>query len=122
MSIELASSRPLASAAELKTLPALNRPMARLSQTKRWRIKDGAWTMTSPISILKLTAQERAALAVASLTNRPDKVARVTWAKGVAAARIARPPGAHSGRAAPHLAAARNRRRMKPKSDTGRRL
>jgi hypothetical protein len=26
-----------------------------------------------------------AALAVASLTNRPDKVARVTWAKGVAA-------------------------------------
>jgi hypothetical protein len=41
--------------------------------------------MTSPISILKLTAQERAALAVASLTNRPDKVARVTWAKGVAA-------------------------------------
>ena len=40
MSIELASSRPLASAAEMKTLPAVNRPMARLSQTKRWRIKD----------------------------------------------------------------------------------
>jgi hypothetical protein len=85
MSIELASNRPLASAAELKTLPAIDRPMARLAQTKRWRIKDGAWTMTSPISISKLTAQERAALAVASLTNRPDKVARVTWAKGVAA-------------------------------------
>jgi hypothetical protein len=85
MSIELACSRPLASAAELKTLPAIDRPMARLAQTKRWRIKDGAWTMTSPISISKLTAQECAALAVASLTNRPDKVARVTWAKGVAA-------------------------------------
>jgi hypothetical protein len=85
MSIELASSRPLASAAELKTLAAIDRPMARLSQTKRWRIKDGAWTMTSPISISKLTAQECAALAVASLTNRPDKVTRQRWAKGVAA-------------------------------------
>jgi hypothetical protein len=85
MSTELASSRPLASAAELKTLPAIDRPMARLAQTKRWRIKDGAWTMTSPISISMLTAQECAALAVASLTNRPDKLARVTWAKGVAA-------------------------------------
>jgi hypothetical protein len=85
MSVELASSRPLASAAEMKTLPAIDRPMARLSQTKRWRIKDGAWTMTSPISIFKLTAQERAALAVASLTNRPDKVTRQRWAKGVAA-------------------------------------
>jgi hypothetical protein len=61
MSVELASTRPLASAAEMKTLPAVNRPMARLSQTKRWRIKDGAWTMTSPISISKLTAQECAA-------------------------------------------------------------
>jgi hypothetical protein len=57
MSIELASSRPLASAAELKTLPAIDRPMARLAQTKRWRIKDGAWTMTTPISISKLTAR-----------------------------------------------------------------
>ena len=82
MSVELASSRPLASAAELKTLPAIDRPMARLAQTKRWRIKGGAWTMTSPIS---MTAQERAALAVASLTNRPDKVTRETWAKAVAA-------------------------------------
>jgi hypothetical protein len=85
MSVELASSRPLASAAEMKTLPAIDRPMARFAQTKRWRIKDGAWTMTSPISIFKLTAQECAALAVASLTNRPDKVTRKTWAKGVAA-------------------------------------
>jgi hypothetical protein len=85
MSIEFASSRPLASAAELKTLPAIDRPMARLAQTKRWRIKEGAWTMTSPISIFKLTAQECAALAVASLANRPDKVTRETWAKGVAA-------------------------------------
>ena len=85
MSTELASSRPLASAAEMKTLPAVNRPMARLSQTKRWRIKEGAWTMTSPISISKLTAHECAALAVASLTNRPDKVTRQRWAKGVAA-------------------------------------
>jgi len=30
-------------------------------------------------------AQECAALAVASLTNRPDKETRETWAKGVAA-------------------------------------
>ena len=34
MSIELASSRPLASAAEMKTLPAVNRPMARFVTDK----------------------------------------------------------------------------------------